>query len=57
MRAYAVVELGDSESIDLFLSEEDAERALKECLREEPGWVGLFSVEAVELDGRVISPN
>ena len=27
-RAYALVELGDSESIDLFLREEDARRAL-----------------------------
>jgi len=40
MRAYALVELGDSESIDLFLREEDARRALEDALRDEPDWVG-----------------
>jgi hypothetical protein len=29
VRAYALVELGDSESIDLFLREEDARRELE----------------------------
>jgi hypothetical protein len=48
MRAYALVELGDSEAIDLFLREEDAERALQECLRDEPQWADLLSVEPVE---------
>jgi hypothetical protein len=36
VRAYALVELGDSEAIGLFLREEDAERALEECLHDEP---------------------
>jgi hypothetical protein len=34
VRAFALVELGDSEAIDLFLREEDAERALEECLQD-----------------------
>jgi hypothetical protein len=36
MRAFALVELDDSESIDLLLREEDAERALAECPGDEP---------------------
>jgi predicted ATPase len=36
MRAYALVELGDSEAIDVFLREEDAVRALEEALGDEP---------------------
>lgn len=35
------MELGDSESIDLFLREEDARRAaLEDALRDEPDWWG-----------------
>jgi hypothetical protein len=41
VRAYALVELGDSEAIDLFLREEDAERALEDALQDEPQWAGL----------------
>jgi hypothetical protein len=40
MRAYALVELGDSETIDLFLQEQDARRALSEILWDEPEWAG-----------------
>jgi hypothetical protein len=54
---YALVELGDSEAIDLFLQEEDAQRALEDCLRDEPQWQGLLRVEAVELDAREVSAN
>jgi hypothetical protein len=57
VRAYALVEFGDSEAIDLFLREEDAERALEERLRDEPQWTGLLRVEPVELDERDVSPN
>jgi hypothetical protein len=39
MRSYALVEAGDSETIDLFLSVEEAQRALKGCLRDEPEWL------------------
>jgi hypothetical protein len=57
VRAYALVELGDSEAIDLFLREEDAQAALEDALRDEPGWAGALSVEAVELDDRDVSAN
>ncbi len=36
VRAYALVELGDSDAIDLFLREEDAQAALEDALRDEP---------------------
>jgi hypothetical protein len=54
MRAYAPVELGDSEAIDLFLREKDAQAALEDALRDEPGWAGTLSVE---LDERNVSAN
>ena len=57
MRAYALVELGDSEAIDLFLREEDARRALEEALRDEPDWIGLLYVEPIEPDERDLSAN
>ena len=57
MRAFALVGLGDSESIDLFLREEDAERALAECLGDEPDWTGLLYVVPIELDERRVSAN
>jgi hypothetical protein len=57
VRAYALVELGDPEAIDLFLREEDAQAALEDALRDEPGWAGTLSVEAVELDERDMSSN
>jgi hypothetical protein len=48
MRLYALVEAGDPEAIDVYLCEEDAQRALEECLRDEPDWRGLLSVEEIE---------
>jgi len=57
MRAYALVELGDPESIDLFLREEDARRAPEGILSDEPGCTGMFYVEPVELDERRVSSN
>jgi len=56
MRLYALVEAGDPEAIDVFLCEEDAHRALDDCLRDEPDWHGLLRVEEIELMGPV-SPN
>jgi hypothetical protein len=41
-----------SRAIDLFLREEDAKRALEECLRDEGQWAGALSVESIELDER-----
>jgi hypothetical protein len=49
--------LGDPESIDLFLREEDARRALEEILSDEPEWAGLVQVQPVELDDLKISAN
>jgi hypothetical protein len=49
--------LGDSEAIDLFLREEDAQAALEDALRDGPGWIGTLSVEPVELDAREVSAN
>ncbi len=48
MRLYALVEAGDPEAIDVFLCEQDTQRALEDCLRDEPEWRGLLSVEEVE---------
>jgi hypothetical protein len=48
MRLYALVEAGDPEAIDVYLREEDAQRALEDCLRDEPEWRGLLRVEEVE---------
>jgi hypothetical protein len=56
VRAYALVEIGDSEAIDL-LREEDAEAALADVLRDEPGWTCALIVEEVELDERDVSAN
>ena len=57
MRAYALVELGDPESIDLFLREEDARRALEGMLLDEPDWAGRFYVEPVDLGEQRVSAN
>jgi len=57
MRAFALVELGDSEAIELFLREEDTERALEEVLLDEPSWTSTLYVEAIELDERDLSAN
>ncbi len=44
VRAFTLVELGDSEAIDLFLREEDARAALEDAIRDEPDWAGLLYV-------------
>jgi hypothetical protein len=53
VRLYALVELGDPETIDLFLTEEEAERALQACLRDEPEWCGLLRIEPVEFEASI----
>jgi hypothetical protein len=57
VRVYALVELGDSEAIDLFLREEEAEQALADALSDEPDWVGTIYVIPIELDELDASPN
>jgi len=42
--SWALVEQGDREAINVFLTREEAEQALADCLRDEPGWRG-FSVD------------
>lgn len=48
MRLYALVEAGDPEAIDLYLSEGDAQRALEDCLRDEPQWRGLLNIAEIQ---------
>ena len=40
MRLYALVEAGDPEAIDVYLCEQDAQRALEDCLRTSPSGAG-----------------
>jgi hypothetical protein len=49
VRLYALAEAGDPEAIDVYLCEQDAQRALEDCLRDEPQWQGLLSIAPVEL--------
>ena len=53
MRLYALTELHDPEAIELFITEEDARRALEDCLRDEP----RLEVTEVELDHERTSLN
>ena len=57
MRLYALTELQDPEAIELYITEEDARRALEDCLRDEPQWRGLLRVEELELASASDSPN
>jgi hypothetical protein len=57
MRLYALTELHDPEAIELFITEEDARRALEDCLREERQWSGRLEVTEVELDYEHTSLN
>jgi hypothetical protein len=41
----------------LFLREEDAQAALEDALRDEPGWASTLTVEPIELDEREMSAN
>jgi hypothetical protein len=50
---YALVEAGDPEAVDVFLCEEDARRALEDCVRDEPVWCGLLRVAEIELETSV----
>ena len=40
-----------------YVQEDDARRALEECLRDEPDWVGMLYVKPIELDERDVSSN
>jgi hypothetical protein len=45
------------ETLDLFLSREDAEAELDEILQDEPEWKDILSVVPIELDERNVSTN
>jgi hypothetical protein len=51
VRVWALVEVGDTEAIDLFVRQGDAQRALEDCLADEPDWAGRLQVEELELAG------
>lgn len=57
MRLYALVEAGDPEAIDVYLCEQDAQRALEDCLRDEPSWRDSLRVETSELEDATPSLN
>jgi hypothetical protein len=57
MRLYALTELQDPEVTELFITEEDARRALEDCLQDEPQWSGRLEVTEVELDHEHTSLN
>jgi hypothetical protein len=57
MRLYALTELHDPEAIELFITEQDARRALEDSLRDEPQWSGRLEVTKVELDHEHTSLN
>jgi hypothetical protein len=56
VQAWALVQAGDHEAIDVFLSRDEAEDALADCLRDEPEWSYVLRVEEIELAGGS-SPN
>jgi hypothetical protein len=56
-RLYALTELHDPEAIELLITEEDARRALADCLQDEPQWRGRLEVTEVELDHEHTSLN
>ncbi len=51
MGAWALVEIGDTEAVDVFVRQEDAQSALADCLRDEPEWRDLLQVVEIELTG------
>jgi hypothetical protein len=51
MRLYALVEAGDPEAIDVYLCEQDAQRALEDSLRDEPDWQGRLRFAELSLAG------
>ena len=53
----ALFEAGDPKAIDVYLRQQDARRALEDCLRDEPQWRGRLDVKEIELDHEHTSPN
>jgi hypothetical protein len=57
MRLYALTELHDPEAIELFITEQDAQRALEIVCGTSPQWSGRLEVTEVELDHEQTSLN
>jgi hypothetical protein len=57
MRANALVGVGDSQAVDVFLRREDAFAALEGAIKDEPDWAGTLCVVPIERDEREVSPN
>ena len=57
MRAFALVEVGHRQAIDLFVRRDDADAELEEILGDEPDWTGLLYVVPIELDEQRVSAN
>jgi hypothetical protein len=55
VRAYALVEIGDSQAVDVFVSREAAFQALEDAISDESAWVGTLFVAPIELDERDVS--
>jgi hypothetical protein len=55
--AWALVQVDDPETIDVYLTREEAEAALADCLRDEPEWRDLLRIEEIELHGLPPSLN
>jgi hypothetical protein len=47
---YGVVDAKIDEIVEVFASPDDAECFIDECLRDEPSWAAILSVEAIELE-------
>lgn len=57
MRLYALAELHDPQAIELFITEEDARRALDECLQDQAESRGVLEVKEIALDHERTSLN
>lgn len=57
MAAWALVQCDDPEAIDIYLTREEAEEALADCLADEPEWGDLLWVEEIGLFGLPPSRN
>jgi hypothetical protein len=57
VRAWALVELGDHEAIDVFVRKEDALMALEDAVTDEPEWIDSLFVAPIELDEAKQSEN
>jgi len=57
VRAYALVEIGDEQAVDVFVRREDAVAALEDAIKDEPDWAGILYIVPIQLDEREASPN